>query len=315
MRKNPWLMLFILILVFGALFSFLMGSSMISLFGGPEAPMKVSSKNSILKLELEGVIMDGKKFLRQLKKYREDKHIKAIVIEVNSPGGVVGPSQEIHQEILRTREEFKKPVVVVSVGLMASGAYYAAVAADHIVVAPGTLMGSIGVIMEFINLEKLYDWAKVNRYTITTGKYKDSGAEYRKMRDDERQLFQEMINEVWGQFKDAVAEGRKLKPEFVNTYADGRIFTGQKGVELGFADQVGTTYSAYKKAAELAEMGDEYDIFEPPKRRPSFFELVTTHEEDDEFLQSPVGKLNQTVEKLLKTELANKPLYLLPGSW
>lgn len=302
-------MLLVLIVIFGSLFAFLLGSSAISLFGHSEGTTKVTSRNSILKLELEGVIIDGKRFLKQLKKYREDHHIKAIVIEVNSPGGVVGPSQEIYQEILRVRTELKKPVVVVSTGLMASGAFYAAVAADKIVVAPGTLMGSIGVIMEFLNLEKLYDWAKVSRYSITTGKFKDSGAEYRSMRADERELFQELINDVFAQFKAAVAQGRGLKPEFVAQYADGRVFTGAAGVKLGFADEIGTTDDAYDLAAELAGL-DDYDVFEPPKRHPGVFDLFKS--EDDDF---ETKSLVRGFQKLLKTELANKPLFLMPGSW
>src|SRR6185312_1803206 len=221
MRKNPWLMLLVLIFVFGTLFVFVLGSSAISLFGG-RSPIKISSKNSIMKLKLEGIIVDEDRLLSALRKYRKENSIKAFVIETNSPGGVVGPSQELNAEFKRTREEFKKPVVVVSQGLLASGAYYAAVGADKIIVAPGALVGSIGVIMEFANLEKLYDWAKVSRYSITTGKFKDSGAEYRSMRADERALFQNLINQVWLQFKQAVADGRGLKLADVEPYADGR---------------------------------------------------------------------------------------------
>lgn len=308
-------MLIVLLFVFGSLFAFLVGSSAVSLFGGGEK-MRIVSKDSILHLKLEGVIMSGEKFLKNLKKYRKDDDIKAIVIDINSPGGVVGPSQEIYEEIKRTREEFKKPVVAVSTGLMASGAYYSAVAADKIVVAPGAMVGSIGVIMEFANLEKLYDWAKVDRYTITTGKYKDSGAEYRPMRDDERALFQDMINEVWSQFKDAVATGRNMKPEDVEPYADGRVFTGAKAVKLGFADEVGTVDHAFDVAAKLANM-DDYEIFEIPKRRPSLFDFL---QEDEE----PTAKIEKAVaaqvadgifNQFLKADLINKPLYLMPGYW
>ena len=118
MKKNPWITLLVLIFAFGTLTVFLIGSSAVSLFG--ESPIsKVTAKNTILHLELEGVIMDGKKFLKQLIKYRKNDKVKAIVISVNSPGGVVGPSQEIYEEIRRTREEFKKPVVIHSAGLMA----------------------------------------------------------------------------------------------------------------------------------------------------------------------------------------------------
>jgi protease-4 len=202
-----------------------------------EPPKKVVRHQSILHMDLNGVIMNGKKFLKHLKDYKDEKHIKAILININSPGGAVGPSQEIFTELKRFRDEIKKPVVCVSTGVIASGAYYAAMACDKLVVAPGALLGSIGVIMEFANLEKLYEWGKVSRYSITSGKFKDSGAEYRAMRDDERALFQDMINEVYSQFKTAVVEGRRLKEELVSEYADGRVMTGAKAVKLGFADQ------------------------------------------------------------------------------
>lgn len=306
MRRHPWLVLVVLVVVFGGLLFMMVGRS-VSRFMDPDDLPSAMAPNTILRLELDGVIMDGKKFLKQLKKYREDKNVKAIVVEINSPGGVVGPSQEIYEEIKRTRTEFKKPVVAVSTGLMASGAYYSAIAADKIIVSPGVMMGSIGVIMEFINLEKLYDWAKVSRYTITTGRYKDSGAEYRAMRDDERALFQELVNDVYMQFKTAVAESRKLEMSVVDKFADGRVFTGTQGVKNGFADEVGTVDHAYDVAAELADI-KKFEIFEVPKKRPSIWELLP-HDEDE------FAKFDHVIKGVLKTELANRPLYMLPGSW
>ncbi len=304
-------MLIVLLMIFGGVGFFIIGSSAVALFGH-RGQSSVISKNSILKIKLDGVIIDGEKFLKALKKYREDSDIKAIVVEINSPGGVVGPSQEINAEIRRTRDEFKKPVVAVSAGLMASGAYYSAVAADKIVVAPGAMVGSIGVIMEFANLEKLYEWAKVSRYTINTGKYKDSGSEYRAMREDEKELFQSMINEVWGQFKTAVAEGRNLKPEDVEPYADGRVFTGTFAVKKGFADQEGTIDSAYELAADLAKI-DEYEIFEVPKEKPSLFDMISSAQ--DEEAATPQKLLNSFLNKTMNANLLNQPLMIMPGHW
>ena len=312
MKKIPWIVLIFLVFVVG---SFIWIGNVVTHFGQGEIDKKVS-KNSILMLEMKGVIMDGKKFLKSLAKYREDENIKAIVIQMDSPGGVVGPSQEIYAAIKKVREEYKKPVVVVSTGLMASGAYYAAVAADKIVVAPGTMMGSIGVIMEFANLEKLYDWANISRYTITSGKFKDSGAEYRAMRDDEKELFQNMINDVYVQFRTAVKEGRKLSDEVMDQYADGRVFTGQQGVQNGFADQVGMTEDAIQVAADLAGLGKDFEIFEPPKKRPSFFEMIMSADEEDEDATVLFkNSTEKTIKKLLKVELAGKPLYMMPGTW
>jgi protease IV len=306
MRRNSFLKIVLLIFVFAGLFMYFASMSAMSFFDG-EMNAKVS-KNSILVIDLEGIIMDGKKFQKQLKKYRKDDHIKAVVVNINSPGGVVGPSQELNAEIKKIRDEFKKPVVAYSANLMASGAYYAAVAADKIVVAPGALVGSIGVIMEFANLEKLYEWAKVSRFTITTGKFKDSGSEYRSMRDDERELFQEMINDVYEQFLGAIIEGRNLKDEAVRPYADGRVMTGAQAVKLGFADEVGTMSSAIKMAAEMAKLGEDFEIFEPPKGRPNLMDFLSQEEDAS-------AKIEDKISKLLKVQLMNQPLFMMPGIW
>lgn len=284
------------------------------------------SKHEILHLEINGVIMNGKKFLDQLKKYKNDDSVKAIVIDINSPGGAVGPSQEIFREIMRAKEETKKPVVCVSTGLIASGGYYSALACDKIVVAPGTMIGSIGVIMEFANLEKLYEWAKVSRYTIKSGKFKDSGAEYRAMRDDEKQLFQDMIDEVYAQFRDQVVTSRKLKLELVNEYADGRVMTGAKAVKLGFADAEGTFEDAVLLAAEMAKLGTDYKLFKPKKPKMDFFDLLSFEEDEDELnsladVKNLLGKkaagmgLQELAQAFLKTKYLNQPLYLMPGYW
>ncbi len=277
-----------------------------SLMSGLHLQEQSLTKPSILFLELEGVIIDGKDFLENLKEYAKDDDIKGVLIQVNSPGGVVGPSQELYTEIKRVRDELKKPVVVSCLGLTASGGYYAAVAADKIVTNPGALLGSIGVIMEFVNLEKLYEWAKVKRYSINTGAYKDSGAEYREMRDDERQLFQSLANEVLLQFKKTVAEGRKLSLEFVSKYADGRIMTGATAVALGFADKVGTLEDAKRMVGQLAGLGEHPEIFTPPPKRPDFLESIMAE------TKSKIS-LTGAVQDVVNTKLLGQPLYLMPG--
>jgi protease-4 len=321
MRGSFLKRLFIILLVFIGIGGLLkLGGSF---FGEPDK--KLTAKNTILHLEMNGIILNGKKFLKNLKKYRDDKKVKAVLISINSPGGAVGPSQEVYTEIKRIRDELKKPVVCVSTGVMASGAYYSAVACDKIIVAPGALIGSIGVIMEFANIEKLYDWAKISRFSITSGKYKDSGAEYRSMRDDERALFQSMIDEVYGQFKTTVMTERKLSDEVVTEYADGRVFTGATAVKMGFADKVGFFDDAVKVAAELGNLGEDYELFEIPKKRMSIFDLGDSDQEDDintlsEYSDLLKGKtsaldIESALKFILRTKYLNQPLYLLPGSW
>ncbi len=279
------------------------------------------AKNSILQMELSGVIMNGKRFIKNLHKYKKDKNIKAIVININSPGGSVGPSQEIYTEIKRAREETKKPIICVTTGIMASGAYYSAVACDKIVVASGALVGSIGVIMEFANLEKLYDWAKIKRFTITSGKFKDSGNEFRPMRVDEQALFQSMITEVYQQFRTTVKDARKLTDKVMDEYADGRVFTGTTAVKLGFADQEGTFEDAVALAASEAKLGTDFELIEIPKRKKSIFDFGDSGEDDPVNSVAKIKGLfaNQaigaSVEKVLRMKYLNQPMMIMPGFW
>lgn len=315
--KSPWMRLLVVIVVIIGL------GALIRLGFKTEAEDRViMTKNGILQIELEGVIYNGKKFLKRLKKYREDKFVKAVLVVIDSPGGSVGPSQEIYSELMRTREEFKLPVVCVSNGLIASGGYYAAAACDKLIVAPGALIGSIGVIMGFANLEKLYGWAHVERFSITSGKYKDSGADYRAMREDEKKLFQDLIDEVYTQFKTTVANSRKLKNEVIEQYADGRVFTGAKAVELGFADKVGSYEDAANLAAEMAGLGSDYEIFEIPKHRRSIWDLGSEEDEDpvnsfnEEFrLFSKGPSAQEVLREFIKTQWLNRPVLIMPGYW
>jgi len=317
-------------LIIGVLFLVLIAYRLIA--GSSDQSSRMASKNEILHLEINGVIINGKKFLERLKKHSKDNSVKAIVIDINSPGGAVGPSQEIYYEIIRAKKETKKPVICVSTGMIASGGYYAALACDQILVAPGTMIGSIGVIMQFANIEGLYDWAKVKRYSIVSGKFKDSGAEYRAMRDDERELFQNMITEVYQQFRDAVVDSRNLAVETVTQYADGRVMTGATAVKLKFADVEGTFEDAVRMAAQKAKLGDNYDLFKPGQKKESFFEMFFSRDDEDD-LNSIEGlsELNQAMKSAVKTsgskmiseavqtvfqtKLLNQPLYLMPGTW
>lgn len=285
----------------------LMGIGSMATFMKPaEMTMK---KNSILFLQLDGVIMDGEKFLDKLRKYRKEDAIKGVLVQINSPGGAVGPSQEIYAELVRTREEFKKPVVVSCLGVAASGAYYAAAAADKFVVTPGCMVGSIGVIMEFMNLEKLFDWAKVSRFSIKTGKFKDTGAEYRTMREEEKTLLQDLVNDVLVQFKADVVTGRKMKPEVVDLYADGRVFTGATAVKLGFADKTGTLDDAKQMVGELAGLGKDPELFKPKNWDAQDWRSLFMQEEEG------TSKLmGEARELVMQLKLRDQPLMIWPGA-
>lgn len=280
---------------------------MVSLFDRIDMSDGPLPKAGILYLSLEGVIADGEKFLDKLKRFREDDHIKGILVQINSPGGVVGPSQEIYMELKRTREEFHKPVVVHGLALVASGAYYAAVGADKFVVTPGCMVGSIGAIMQFANLEKLWQWAKVDRFVIKTGKFKDIGSDARPMTEDEKGLLQTMLDQVLVQFKSAIRDGRKLDAHIVDENADGRIFTGEQAVKLGFADKVGTFEDARALIGEMTGLGSKPELFKPHSRRGQEFFAQFFDEDKDS------SRLRGVLNDVFHTQLRGQPLFLWPG--
>ena len=236
--------------------------------------------NSIAILELNGVIMDSKKILKQLEHFGEDSDVKAVVLRLNSPGGSVAPSQEIYEAV----RKFKKPLVVSMGSVAASGAYYIACGAKKIFANAGTITGSIGVIMEFANLSKLYEWAKVQRYSIKTGKYKDAGADYRDMTADERALLQGMVDNVLLQFKQAVSKGRKLTLQQVTAIADGRIFSGAQAQSINLVDEIGTLQDAINDVAKIAGVSGKPNLIYPEKSRRRWmdFLLDNSNDRDDE---------------------------------
>jgi len=225
-------------------------------------------------VKVHDVIMDSEKSLKQLKEFEEDTSIKAIIVRIDSPGGAVGPSQEIHDAIKRVRK--MKPVVASFESVAASGGYYIAVAADRIVSNPGTLTGSIGVIMNMANLSELYKWAKVERYNIKSGKFKDVGADTRAMSPEERELVQNLIDNVYNQFLKAVADGRRLPVDSVKPYADGRILSGEQAMAVGLVDKLGGIDVAIDMVKELAKIDAKQKVnlvFPEPKRR-SLLEVI-----------------------------------------
>lgn len=230
-------------------------------------------------IEVNGVIMDSKKTVQKLERAEEDPRIKAVVVRLNSPGGSVGPSQEVYEAVRR----LKKPVVASMGGVAASGAFYIAMGSKKIFANPGTITGSIGVIMEFANLEKLYEWAKVKRYSLRTGKYKGAGAEYREMTAEEKELLQGMLDDVLKQFKQAVATGRKLPLAQVDAVADGRTLTGNQAKALKLVDELGTLQDAIEEAGKMGGIKGKPKVIylEAPKRRIWDFLLETAPEDED----------------------------------
>ena len=222
-------------------------------------------------VEVTGPITESKRTLKDLEDFAEDKHIKAIVVRIDSPGGAVGPSQEIYDAIKRIKENKK---VVASMGSMAaSGGYYIACATDKIFSNAGTLTGSIGVIMELPNVQGLLKWAGVEMNTLKAGKMKDSGSPFRTMTDDERTYFQGMLADVHEQFIEAVAAGRGLAVEDVKPLADGRIFSGRQAKEAKLVDELGGIDAAVAEAAKLGGITGKPKTSYPHREKPLMRQL------------------------------------------
>lgn len=219
-------------------------------------------------VEITGVIAEADEILGNIKRFRDDNTIKAIVLRINSPGGGVGPSQEIYREVVKTVE--KKTVVASMGALAASGGYYVAAGADKIMANPGTITGSIGVIMGFTNFEELLEKIGLRPVVIKSGEFKDMGSPSREMTDAEKKILQAFTDQVHRQFVDAIVEGRELDKSTVESIADGRIMTGENAKSLGLIDALGNFEDAVALAGELAGVTGKITKVYPPERRLSW---------------------------------------------
>lgn len=236
------------------------------------SPGKLVKSNKVGVVEVSGVITDARSTLNNLKKFRDSAAIKAIVLRVNSPGGAVGPSQEILAEVNRTKQQKK---VVASLGTVAaSGGYYIASGADVILANPGTLTGSLGVIMNFTNIEQLTQKLGIELFQLKAGRFKDAGSPTRPMTPVEREYFQKLLDNVHEQFILDVARGRRMLLHKVRVVADGRVFTGEMAKQLGLVDQIGNLTEAIDLAGRLAGITGKVEPVFPPRERFSLFRLL-----------------------------------------
>ena len=237
-----------------------------------DRPTHFVVRNQIGVVEVEGVIVDSKKIIEQLTAFHENSAIKAIVLRIDSPGGGVGPSQEIHDEVKRIDAD--KPIVVSMGSVAASGGYYIAAPARRIFANPGTITGSIGVIMEFTNFQELLEKIGLHNQVVKSGKHKDIGSPVRPMTDEDRAILQALIDDVHSQFIDSVAAGRHLDPQKVRVLADGRIFTGRQARELGLVDELGSLEAAVRRAGELGGIDGKPEVVYPPSEKPKLIDFL-----------------------------------------
>ena len=272
MKRNPILMVLLTAVVLGAVFFVLLFITSRLSGRRTSAALSVVGTDRVALVKISGVLISSEHVVEELNEYSDDPSIKAIVIRIDSPGGGVVVSQEIYNAVTKAKKEGKK--VVVSMGsVAASGGYYVAAAADKIVANPGTLTGSIGVIMEFANVEKLLEKIGVKGVVVKAGEYKDMGSPFRDMTPQERKLLQDVIDDVHNQFVKAVAEGRNLPESDVRAIADGRIFTGQQALALKLVDQMGDLDDSIRLAGSLAGIKGKPKVVEKRTKIP-FFEYL-----------------------------------------
>jgi protease-4 len=291
-KSTKWFLIILGILALVAAGSILIFISMLG--GSTESTETVvsGSGDKIAVVDLKGVISSSEDVVRQVKKYREDHSIKAILLHIDSPGGGVVASQEMYEEVRKTRDG-GKPVVVSMGSLAASGGYYVACGGSRLVANRGTLTASIGVISEFLQLHDALTKLGIDVKTIKSGKLKDAGSPVRKMNEDDERYFQGLMDNVHQQFIAVVERERKMSHDAVVALADGRVFTGEQAVGIGLVDTLGTYEDAVKIAAELGGVRGEPSIVKERKRQSWLIPLL--------------GDMGETV-KGLKQEILDRPI-------
>jgi protease-4 len=234
-------------------------------------PGRFAFGDKIAIVEIKGVITQSSGIIEELQIYLEDEGVKAIILRIDSPGGGVGPAQEIHREILKSKS--KKKVVTSMGSVAASGGYYIACASDLIVANPGTITGSIGVLMQFSNFEELLKKIGIKGMVLKSGEHKDIGSPFREMTPEEKRIMQEVLDNVHQQFIQAVAEGRKLDYSKVVQIADGRILTGEQAKNFGLVDKMGNLQDTIDITAKMVGIKGKPNILYP-KKRISIWELI-----------------------------------------
>lgn len=270
MSKKMFIIIFCGCLAFAALF---MASVLIArvLLGTSESSLV--EKQGVGLVEVKGMILDSRETVRQLRYFLKQERVKAVVLRVDSPGGVVAPSQEISDEV---RKFAAKKKIIVSMGsLAASGGYYISAPATLIYANPGTITASIGVILKLSNIESLMDKIGIKSHVLKTGKFKDSGSPLRKFSKEDRAMLQAVIDNTHEQFVRAVAAGRKLPLDEVRRIADGRILSGEQAKALKLVDRLGTLQDAIEEAGKQSGISGEPEVLLPPRKKLNYWDLLT----------------------------------------
>jgi len=262
MKKRPFIFAAIILSIIFVIFVF--ASLLLNNDGAKTFPL--GAKIGVV--EIRGAINDSREIIEDLQAFSDNASVKAIVLRIDSPGGGVGPSQEIHDEVKKIIE--KKPVIVSMGSVAASGGYYVAAPATEVYANPGTITGSIGVIMEFTNVLQLMDKVGLKSSVVKSGVHKDIGSAMREMTAAEKKILQSLIDDVYDQFVKAVSDGRHLDTDDVIKLADGRIFTGRQALKLGLVDKLGGLQAAISAAAKHAGIKGKPNVVYPSKPKVNF---------------------------------------------
>jgi len=272
-RSRTWLWV---VIGGGALFLFLLAVFAlvyVTLHTGENAGL-TGFGDKIGVVDLEGVILTPDPVVEQLRKFADDDSVKAIILHVNSPGGGVAASEEIYREVKRIRDDKKKRIVASIETVGASGAYYVSSATNKIYADNGSVVGSIGVIAEWVNYGDLLRWAKLRDVTLKAGEFKDTGSPAREMTPAEREYLQGMIDNMQNQFIQAVADGRRMKVDDVQAIANGKVWTGEQAVPLKLVDQIGDFRTAVVDTAKSVGIKGEPNLVRPEKERRTLLDLL-----------------------------------------
>ncbi|MDP9038699.1 MAG: signal peptide peptidase SppA [Acidobacteriota bacterium] len=243
-------------------------------------------------IDISGVILDPDKVDSELRKFGDDSSIKAIILHINSPGGGAAASQEIYHEVLRVRTEKHKRIVASVESVGASGAYYIASACDQIYANEASVVGSIGVIMEWTNYGDLLRWAKLKNIVIHAGELKDAGDPTRDLTPKEQAYFQGLVDDMYGQFVQDVANGRHTTADKIRPLATGQVWTGQQSLGMGLIDRVGGFRVALMDTAKAAGISGEPTVAKPPKKKTGILSALT--DDSEELFPNPSQLLNRS---------------------
>jgi protease-4 len=281
-QRSPWFYVAVIGGSFAVICAVLWGMAwlaMRSASGTNSAGLGLGS-SQIAVMEINGVILSPEAVNAQLRKFGDDSSVKAIILHINSPGGGAAASQEIYHEVLRVRREKHKKIVASVESVGASGAYYIASACDRIYANEASVVGSIGVIMEWMNYGDLLKWAKLKNVTITAGELKSAGDPSRDLTPKEQAYFQSLVDNMYSQFVHDVASGRNTTYEKIKPLATGQVWTGQQSLDLGLIDKIGGFRTALMDTAKDVGISGEPSIVRPAKNKRNLLTILTDDGED-----------------------------------